>query len=210
MPDPGVELQHRDSQVVHPVTGELLNLDGESPLGLALLASEAQDYRAALADFERALGDRLLEHLDASAKWTMRVGEPTDDVQFEITAPSPTAGTESYPVDTLETQLRLLIDNRTITPDAASGACKRHLVLTLEVPWGVDVHALAENAKGVRFHIAGSDVAVLKADVALKAVAAGITALRKVPGTANALDAARRITPAGVRKVKVTMKGPGS
>jgi hypothetical protein len=187
--------------VVNPSTGEIINLHDASTERLAQAVADLRELRTALAEFEGTISDAMVARLDADARWTQRFGP------YEISAPSPTAGSETYPPDMLETQLGLLIANRTITPEAASGACKRQLVLTLEVPWGVDIHALAGNAKGVRFHIAGSDVHVSKAEAVLKAVAAGIAALRKVPGTRNALDAARVEGAPPARRVKITAKG---
>jgi hypothetical protein len=207
-----LDLEPIGREIFHPFTGELLDLSSMTLEHLAHLSRDMQAYREQITEFEEALSDALLAHLDASAEWTQRVGSPTDEVQLEIKAPSPAAGTEGYLEDVLEGKLQTLVGAETITPSAASKACKRQLVLTLGVPWDANLQDLAETVKDPEavIQIAGVRVDVVKADASVKYATAGINALRKVPGTAEALDAAKVDKPAPPRKARVTVKGRGA
>jgi hypothetical protein len=207
-----LELEPVGREVVHPVTGELLDLASESVERLAELTVDLQADRTNLNAFELAVSDALVDRLDRSAQWTLRVGDPTGDRQYEVKAPSPTAGTTAYLDDVLESELQTLVIAGTITPDAASNACKRHLVLTLAAPWGVRLQDLADSvtAPETVIEIGGVTVDVVKADASVKAATAGINALRKVPGTSDALDAATTSQPAPPRRARVTVKGRGA
>jgi hypothetical protein len=206
-----LDLEPIGREIVHPITGELLDLSSLTFEHLAHLGRDMQVYRERVTEFEEALSDALLAHLDASAEWTQRVGSPTDEVQLEIKAPSPEAGTEAYLEDVLEEKLHALIMAETITPSAASKACKRQLMLTLGVPWDANLQDLAGTVKDPQavIQIAGVRVDVVKADASVRAVAAGIKALRKIPGTADALDAAKVYHAPPSRKARVTVTASG-
>jgi hypothetical protein len=121
---------------------------------------------------------------------------------------SPTAGTEDYRIDELETALAQLVADGTITSDAASAACRRLLTLALEVPWDASPNELAEQVKrAVAIEVGGHKVRVLSAAGSARAVAPGIKALRKVPGVGEVLDRAKVVHEAPRRRVKVTHRG---
>lgn len=184
--------------VVNPATGEILDLSGEPTDSLVELIAGAQELHRRLADFEREVGDVLLEHLDRSACWTLRVGE------YEVKAPSPTAGVEAYPPDLLEGELASLIAQGIITTDAASKACHRRLTLELNVPWSADHRDLARQVKDAAgIDIAGVPVKVRSAEPKTRPVQAGINALRKIPGALDALDRAKVEQPPPSRKATV-------
>ena len=207
MPEPGTELTPTITAVLDRTTGELISVAEAETEQLAQYVTNQQQLRDELRDAEAVVSGELVARMDQSASWTMRVGDPKTGVQWEITTSSPTAGTETYPVDLLQAALADLIAKGTITPDAASKACKRHLVLTIDAPWDADLAEMEQVAGGVTFQLAGHDVSVVKAESSVKAVASGINALRKVPGTQDALDEALVPQPAGNRRAKVTIKG---
>ena len=204
----GLDLEPLGREIVHPVTGELLDLSSESLEQLADRDRELQAHRGRLDEFAEALSDALLAHLDSAAEWTQRVGDPTGGFQYEIKAASPTAGTEGYLEDVLEEKLQALIAAETVKPSAASKALKRHLLLTLAVPWTADLEDLARAVGDPEavIEVNGVTVEVVKAEASRRTVAAGINALRKVPGTSEALDAAKVYRPAPPRKARVTVK----
>lgn len=209
MSEPTTDLATQALQVMHPVTGELLDLATLDTESVAELAVEMQEHRAQLAGFERALSDTLVAHLDRSALWTQRVGDPTGPRQLEIKAPSPEAGA-SYPADTLVPALRSLIRAGVITPEAASKACVRQLTLGLAVPWDADLSELAETVKGaIDIQIAGVAVDVVAAEPVERPVQAGIKALCKIPGAAEELDRVKVTVPQGARRASVKVKVRG-
>jgi hypothetical protein len=186
----------------NPATGEVLDLTGAETVDLAAAMTGLADLRADLRTYEQAIEREILRRLDRDATWTLRVGEPTADRQFEITAPSPTAGTEGFDARTLQAELEQLIERGTITEQAAAGALARTLTVTVEVPFGHDLDALAKAAGGVEA-IAGVPVRNAKASASLSAVKAGINKLRKVDGTGRALNRAGVRTDAPSRRPRV-------
>ena len=88
----GLDLEPLGREIVHPVTGELLDLHSESLEQLADRDRELQAHRGRLDEFAEALSNALLAHLDGAAEWTQRVGDPTGEFQYENKAASPTAG----------------------------------------------------------------------------------------------------------------------
>ena len=201
------ELQLHETTVIDRLSGEVIAVAEASTEQLAEFVTNQRQVRDQLSDAEAAVSAELVSRLDRSACWTLRVGDP-EVAQWEITAPSPTAGTETYPPDLLVAELAKLIAAGTITTGAASKACKRQLVLTLEVPWSAEPQELADALKDSEtvIEIAGVRVKTLGAEPVVKTVTAGINALRKVPGTEDALDAARMMVAQGARRVKVTRK----
>jgi hypothetical protein len=206
----GLELEPLGREIVHPVTGEILDLSSESVERLAELTVDLQKDRENIAAFDQALSDALLAHLDRSALWTQRVGDPTGDVQYELKAPSPTAGTESYRLDLLHDALSLLIDAGVISETAASGAMQRRLVLELDVPWRADLPNMAAAVKdAIGITVADIEVKVARAEPSCQPSVAGIKALRKIPGAGAALDEALVAQDPPRRRVKVTVKTRG-
>jgi hypothetical protein len=208
--EPHAELAPRPVEVMHPVTGELLNLAQESLDRLAGIVVGLQEHRARLADFERQVNDVMVAHLDRAASWTARVGDPTGERQFEIKAPSPEAGQAVYRSDTLVPALKALVDAGAISPEAASKACARQLVLSLAVPWGANLDELAETVQdAIGIQIAGVEVDVVSASPSERPVQAGIKALRKIPGVAEALDRVKVTPEPGPRRATVKVKVRG-
>jgi hypothetical protein len=201
------EAQTSTELVVQPATGEPIDVRAASTEQLAQAVVESQDTRTALREFEEALGTECLDRLDREACWTLRVGDPTD-TQWELKAPSPTAGTEVYPEYELVRELRRLIADGLITPEGASRACERSLNVKLSVPWDADPQEIADLLKGelVKLQIAGHEMAVLSATPQTRSIAAGIKALRKVPGVSAVLDSVLRVQEQGPRRVSVKLK----
>jgi hypothetical protein len=179
-------------------TGEVLSLRDSSTEELAVYVDALQQLHVEMGHAERAVSEELLARLDRDANWTWRGGG------FEVTAPSPEAGTTTYLADALEGELRALIERGTISELAASKACQRHLALELEVPWSADHRALAQKVKkAVGIQVGGVDVQVRLAEARTKVAKAGITALRKISGTGAALDRAMSKQDAPTRKARV-------
>jgi hypothetical protein len=201
MTEPSTELV-----VLHPRTGELLAIQTAETEQLAEWRTSVDEARDALAEAEAMVSDELVRRLDRNAEWTLRVGDPKDR-QWEIKAPSPTAGTESYPPDLLRAELNNLVGLDVISEEAAQGALKRQLLLTLSVPWDADLRVLVEQLKGaVGVQVADVEVDVVSADASERPIASGINRLRKISGAVKALDRARVEQPAGRRRASVKLK----
>lgn len=194
--------------VLNPVTGELVDLRSAPTEVLAEAIVDLATQHEEMAEFKRAIEATLIERLDADATWTLRVGDPKGNAQFEIKAPSPEAGATVYLADRLEGELQGLIDDERITPEAASKACRRSITLTLGVPWNADPTRLAEEVLGASaIEVGGFEVTVISAAASVAPVAAGAKALRKVPGVGDILD--RALAPdvaPPARRVRVTRK----
>lgn len=169
--------------------------------GVRLVGTELQTTSAAVT-----LNPVTGELLDLTALSLDELAEHAGG-QWELVAPSPTVGTDEYPVDELRGALRLLIKAAVITEAAASGALERRLVLTLAVPWDAELNDIAAQAEtGVRFQIGGAELELLKADTSERPVKAGINKLRKIPDAAEVLDSAKVEAVVPRRRVKVTKK----
>lgn len=193
-------------EVVDP-NGELLDVREASTERLALLVADLDDHRARLADVDAIVSDELVGRLDRAASWTMRVGDPTGDRQFEISAPSPSAGTEAYDASLLEGELRALVGRETIAESAAATALERTLTIVVRVPLDADLEELAKKVRTAPdVELAGVAVDVVKADVGRKPVLGGIAKLRKVSGTGAALDRAQLPKSPPSRRAKVKVK----
>lgn len=201
MTEPNTELV-----VLHPRTGELLAIQTAETGQLAEWHTSLDEVRDRLAEAEMMVSDELVRRLDRRAEWTLRVGDPKDR-QWEIKSTSPTAGTESYPPGLLRQELNGLVEQDVISEQAAQGALRRQLLLTVAVPWAADLQALVEQLKGaVGIQIAGVKVDAISADVSERPVASGINKLRKVPGACEALDRAKVAQSPSRRRATVKLK----
>ena len=201
---PNGSITTTDLTVIDRVTGELLDLTSASPLQIAEFIDHMDVIRSELSEHDTLARHELVRRLDMNGKWTLRVGEPTDDMQYEIKAPSPTAGTDGYPPADLEAALLLLLDDDVISETGADSALDRHLVVTARVAFSDDLDQLANTVRdAVGVVIAGATVDVIDAAAIRKPRKAGITALRKVPGVAGVLDEVVVVTPVGSRRASV-------
>lgn len=192
--------------IIDYVSGELIDPKTATSEALAQYVTNVQAIREDLAAAEKVVSDELVARMDRDAKWTLHVGDPKVQV-WEITAPSPTAGTEVYPPDMLETELRQLVERGTITVDAADAALKRIVTVKLGVPLSASLSETAQHVKQMMsFHAGDVTLKVLGADHSATAVKAGINALGKVPGTGAALARAKRTDPGGARRARVKIK----
>lgn len=186
--------------VLDRTTGEVIDLATAPTATLAEFCSNLANLRSELSDAERAVHDALLDRMDLAASWTMREG------CYEIKAPSPAAGSESYDPAILERELRKLIEEGVIGEEAADRACVRRVTLSLQIPWDVDLAELAKTVKGLNATVAHAEVLILDATPSVNASLAGIKALAKVPAAGEALATARLQTEPPPRRVKVTVK----
>jgi hypothetical protein len=190
--------------VVQPLTGELVDLESADLGQLAGLLLASVETHSRLGEFESAVNEAVLTKLDRSAQWTMRLD--VDGQRVEIKAPSPTAGTTLYPEDMLETELEGLVQQGTITPEAAAKALHRRIVLELGVPWDADPREIARKVKeALSIEVTGVQVRVERSEARITPVASSINALRKVPGTIDALDRAQREQPVAKRRATVKL-----
>jgi hypothetical protein len=187
-------------------TGEIVDIANATMERVAELSDNMAAVRHEIGEVIDAISTELLARLDKQASWTVRVGDPAT-VQWEITAPSPKAGTDVYPEDLLEEALTRLIAEGVIATEAATKACKRQLILTVNVPWSARPQDMARIlTDALKVSIAGVSVEVVKAESYVRPVAQGIAAVRKVEGTVETLDVVRRLQLPSSRRVKVTRK----
>ena len=184
--------------IPHPVTGEALDLANASTEDIAGMLAGLAEMRTRLSDFEDQAGAEILRRLDAEARWTLHLGNG-----LTVKAPSPDAGTEKYPADVLHDSLAALIGEDTITEDAASRALVQVLCVTVEVPVGLDGESAVAAIGASTLMVDGRELPVASASISRKVSAAGIKALRKVPGMDSVLAEIRKVEPV-VRRVKVT------
>lgn len=183
--------------------GELLDIRESSTERLARAVTDLNDVRDRLRDVEAAVSEEILRRLDQRAEWTIRVDD--DDTRYEIKAPSPAAGTESYPERDLEAALGKLISDGVISAAGAEQALRRMLAVEFTVPWGTDPERLVSALEdAVSIQIAGEQVNVAAVEARRKAVKAGVNKLLKIPGTRDSLEKARYVGEPPARRVKVT------
>lgn len=191
--------------VVDRRTGEVLDVRESSDEDLAVFIDNLDELRAELAEAQAIVDGELLSRLDRSASWTRRVR--VGDVEYEISAPSPDAGTEAYDEHDLEGELRKLVERGTIDESAAALALERTLSLQLRVPLDADLQALVDAVKhATDIELAGVAVEPLKVDASRSVKLGGVAKLRKVDGTGAALDRAKRSVAPRSRKPKVKRK----
>jgi hypothetical protein len=190
-------------------TGELVDVREASTERLAVFDQTVDELIAELNDGRAVVSEELVRRLDRDASWTQRVPDPRapDAAQFEITAPSPQAGSTTYPEADLEAELKGLIARGTISEDGATQALERTVELKLRIPWSADPDAMIDALKRAEeITVAGVAVKVVKAEAKCKTRLPGVAKLLKVPGTAAALARARRTDPVTNRRARVTVK----
>jgi hypothetical protein len=199
-----------DAEVV-PEGGELVVYDRQS--GEALTVKDAGDELLARfmlsadewldqqrRDVQRAkdaVNAELLARMDGRLKWTHRAR--LGDIEFELNAPSPSAGKTAYDVDRMAAALRPFVEDKTLSQEAFEEVVKR--TVTVKVT-GHDTGRLERFAKNEYGASVGESTSVH-----LPAVAK----LEKLedPRITEAIAAAQ-ITPEAIkksdRKVKVSIK----
>lgn len=192
-------------EITDPKTGEILDLNTVSNERLAEFTTNIQQVREQLGEMELVASDEWIARLDRNAEWTLRVGDPKDRM-WEIKASSPTAGSETYPPDMLEQELRALVARDTITEAAAAKALKRQAIVTLDIPLGLGLKETTDGLRALTFDLEGIPLPVAGVDSRQSSVIAGINALRKVNGTSSALNRAKVTQPVGARRARVVLK----
>lgn len=190
-------------------SGEVLRFDvREAPD--ELLAEAIHDVvDAGVSAFQAAdaaMRAELLRRLDKSGAWTRRVREDGADVEYEVKAPSPSAGTITFDLDVVRDGLRDLVDQDVVDEQAAGAALERTISLVATVPLDCDLDELAGK---LSFLEAVADVPVtgVKVAPAERVVKGGMDRLVKIGGKAAELVAnATRTGPTPTRRVKVSAK----
>jgi hypothetical protein len=137
--------------IVDPDSGEVVALPDASPQLLAAVLGRAQLARQDTLDYldevRRALGDEIIERMDAEAEWTVGARG------VKVSAPSPTAGTEQWDAELLREILDGLVNAGTITRGAGLRACKvetRHVAVPAEIKKLSKIPGVAERLAPAR------------------------------------------------------------
>ena len=202
---PGRPLQVLD--VVHGEVITIADVTTEEIERLAQLRAEViAEGIAHLRQLDSDIDRELLARLDRRKRWTLRVGDVADGVQWELTAPSPTAGSVTYDVEQLRTGLRRLLDAGEVDEQAAGEALERTVTIVAQVPLVADLAEL--QAVLERMNAIGKvPVHNVRVSTAETARAAGVKRLEAGGGAAAELAAAvKRPAPTGRRTVKVKAK----
>lgn len=199
-PTPSVAL------IVHPATGEALDIKEAETDQLAAAVVEVDALTGRLKDFTSVISDELVDRLDQGGQWTERVPHPNSgEAVIKITAPSPDAGMTWTDPDLLDVELQQLVADGHVAPVAANRALERLVTVVYAIPIDQDVQAFHNDA--------WKDERVKKVDTTRKVVQSGVNALgklgRKTPEVADALRRAlRRRAEPPARKAKVTTETP--
>jgi hypothetical protein len=175
-------------------SGETIALRDAEPEELADFTDRLRQLEEALADARGHLEREWIRRLDRRGKWTLRVAG------FEVTAPSPEAGTTDYDVDALAAELDLLVAEDVIDRELAAEALERKLTVTFVLEEEHELQTLIEAAK--------KDHRVKKAEPARTPKAGAIARVEKVGDAAKeAIARARRERPGPARRPKVKRVG---
>lgn len=189
------------TELIVPGTGEVIDLASATDADVVDYIEQANAAREQIDAFKARASTELIERMDRSGEWTRRVkvGETT----YEIKAPSPTAGTESYDEEALIEAVKRLRREGVIDASAV-GKTVRHIV-TVEFVTGSEVEAnkITEQAK--------ADVRATEVKHETKIAKTGINALSKIPGAAEAVEACKRVSePKSAAERRATVKAKGA
>lgn len=110
--------------VVHPATGEGLALDSPTA-DLGRFLDEVRDLESRLREAKRLVGDEVHRRMDRERRWTLRDGD------YELRGESDEPKVE-WDKDALYGLLLGLVEERTITPEAAGAALEEVRELKLK------------------------------------------------------------------------------
>ncbi len=201
-----------DIRVLDVRTGEIveiMDLADAEPAELATVAVDIIDE--SIASMKGARGiieDELVRRLDRRKRWTLRFGDVADGVQWEITAPSPKAGSTTYDPAVLREGLRQLVADDDIDADAAAAALCRTVTIVAEVGVAVDLDALQAKLEGIEA-IAGVPLRSVTVNTGESVKAAGVKALDSddpEDPAAQVVSRARGFVPVGRRAPKIKAK----
>lgn len=194
-----------DLVVVNRLTGEQIDVRTADTEALGRFELAAQDVTEELRVSRDIVNQELVARLDRGLSWTLRLGDPRQS-QVEITAPSPTAGTTTYPELLLERELQGLAVRGIVSEEGAAQALERKLVVTFGVPLDADLDELAAEAAATLVVNLGNRVLVVEdARPVRKSIAAGVRKLAKLPGTAAAIKRATDVKGVRSRKARVRL-----
>lgn len=204
------EVEVVDAEVV-PEGGELVVYDRQS--GEALTVKDAGDELLArfmlsadewLAQQRRdvqgakdVVNAELLSRMDSRLSWTHRAR--LGDVEFELKAPSPKAGSTSYDVDRMTAALEPLVEDGTLSQEAFEEVVKRTVTITVSAHDTGRLERFAKNEYDAK----------VSEGTAVHLPAVAKLAKLENPRVTEAIEAAQ-IAPAAIkksdRKVKVSIK----
>lgn len=152
-------------------TGETIALQGTDSEALAAFVDgPIADALEQLTAAAKAIKAELLGRLDRDGLWTQRFGDPAElGYQFEVKAPSPTAGTKRLNETKLKETLEQLVADETISELAAGNALQTKVTVVFAVPWGADPQEIID--------LAWKDDRVTSAEASTAPRQAGINAL---------------------------------
>jgi hypothetical protein len=194
-------------EVLDRTTGVLVDLRAADDETLADLSVRTGELRAELAQTEALISDELVARLDRDLKWTRRTGIVHGRVQYEITAPAPTAGTIGYDERAMEAELTTLVEDGVLSEAGAGEALRRHVTIVARVPFGQDVdHVAKELREAQSVTIAGAECQVVEATVTRQVMANGVKSAAKVPAAKEAIDRATIAKTPPPRRAKIKVK----
>lgn len=170
----------------NPASGEVLTVAVETADDEQLadvLEATIPDIAEQLKDAKETVGREVLARLDRSGRWTRRVGNPKN-VQWEISAPSPVAGTETVDVDVLSDVIDEALDERIIDQSAAGAALVRTVHVTFLVGSDAEAKEIIDTAQ--------QDDRIIRAEASRRVSAAGVRALEKIPAMRDRVALAKR------------------
>lgn len=186
--------------VPHPLTGEALELANATDEQLIDFVEACEDAANFAKELKSRASTEFVERLDRSGEWTRRVKIGNDT--YEIKAPSPTAGTESFDDEAVIAAVHQLVEQNVID-ESAAGKTVRHAV-TVTFVTGSEKEAAEIESEAKRDHRYPN---VERSKTIAKT---GINALLKIPGARESIEACKRVSEpksAAERKATVKVKG---
>jgi hypothetical protein len=188
-------------EVLNRKSGELLDVSGAPTDHLVAFLTDTEEVRQQITDAEAIVHSEIVGRMDRAGTWTHRV-RLDSEIEYEISAPSPEAGTTAHDPAKLEEELAALIERGVIEDVAAAKALKRTATVTVRVPIGV---SLEEGERGLRKALGESDL-IESVSSSRSVVQAGINALAKIRGTKAALERATTRREPPRRRVRLKIK----
>lgn len=202
--DAGTTVATRPVAVVNRLTGQTITDVRTASLDeLVLWLVSHEDIRQEFRVGESIVNEEIVARLDRDRSWTQRIAI-TGDVQYEVSTPSPDAGSVEIAALGLERELRALIARGTISERAAGAALRRRVLLTVDVPFDRDLEPIVDQLRAaISVTLGDVECKVVEVDGIRQVMKAGITALLKGPGVKAAIDRVSSTLPIRSRKAKI-------
>lgn len=202
--DAGAAVATRPVAVVNRLTGQTITDVRRASLDeLVLWLTSHEEIRNEFKVGESIVNEEVVARLDRDRAWTQRIAI-TGDVQYEVSCPSPDAGSVEIKPAALERELRALIARGTISERAAAAALRRRVTLTVAVPFDRDLEPIVDQLRAaIAVTLGAVECQVVEVDGVRQVMKSGITALLKGPGVKAAIDRVSSTLPIRSRKAKI-------